>query len=133
MTSLNNTFQAYLLETYSYLDKNSDMFAKVIDIQYWENQNIKTIEEHKHHLLVSEHWDFYKEVNGIRPRFMNYSKMTIAELEAEIEMLQRQADFNDEMEQLAKEQEEKEIKDRIAKNAYKPNLAFANLKDLMSS
>ena len=41
----------------------------------------------KHEQLAAEHYDFYKEIHGIRPRWMNYEEMSVEELEAELESL----------------------------------------------
>ena len=38
--------------------------------------------------LVAEYWDFYKEVHGFRPRFMNLTSMSEQELEQELADLQ---------------------------------------------
>lgn len=42
--------------------------------------------------LAATHYDFYKDVHGIRPRWMNYDAMTEAQLEAELEQLGKEAD-----------------------------------------
>lgn len=42
--------------------------------------------------LAATHYDFYKDVFGIRPRWMNYDAMTEAELEAELDQLSKQAE-----------------------------------------
>ena len=42
--------------------------------------------------LAATHYDFYKSVHGVRPRWMNYDAMTEQELEAEMESLSREAD-----------------------------------------
>ena len=43
--------------------------------------------------LASDHYDFYKDVHGIRPRWMNYEVMTEAELELEISLLAKEAEI----------------------------------------
>lgn len=42
--------------------------------------------------LVASHYDFYKSVHGIRPRWMNYDAMTVEELEKAMDDLAIQAD-----------------------------------------
>jgi hypothetical protein len=42
--------------------------------------------------LAATHYDFYKEVHGIRPRWIDYDAMTEQELEAEMEFLGKQAE-----------------------------------------
>lgn len=41
--------------------------------------------------LASEHYDFYKEVHGIRPRWMNYDAMSEQDLEEELASLAEEA------------------------------------------
>jgi hypothetical protein len=53
--------------------------------------------------LAATHYDFYKDVHGIRPRWMNYDAMTEAELEAELDQLSKESDV-----QAAREKEEQE-------------------------
>lgn len=40
--------------------------------------------EELHETLASYHWDLYKEIHGIRPRWYRYSEMTVSELEAAV-------------------------------------------------
>ena len=42
--------------------------------------------------LAATHYDFYKDVHGIRPRWMNYDAMTEEQLEQELDQLGREAD-----------------------------------------
>ena len=42
--------------------------------------------------LAATHYDFYKDVHGIRPRWMNYDAMTEQELEQELDSLSKQAE-----------------------------------------
>jgi hypothetical protein len=43
--------------------------------------------ERQHEELVASHYDLYKEVNGVRPRWYNYDEMSVADLVKEIESL----------------------------------------------
>lgn len=42
--------------------------------------------------LAAEHYDFYKEVHGIRPRWMNYDAMSEQDLEQELAALSKTAE-----------------------------------------
>lgn len=42
--------------------------------------------------LAATHYDFYKDVHGIRPRWMNYEAMTEQELEQELDQLSAEAE-----------------------------------------
>lgn len=52
--------------------------------------------------LATMHYDFYKDVHGVRPRWMNYDDMTEEELEAQLDQLGRESDIQ------AKEEAERE-------------------------
>ena len=41
--------------------------------------------------LAATHYDFYKDVHGIRPRWMNYDAMSESELETELDELGKQS------------------------------------------
>lgn len=43
--------------------------------------------------LAAMHYDFYKDVHGVRPRWMNYDEMTEQELESQLEQLGRESDI----------------------------------------
>lgn len=42
--------------------------------------------------LAAIHYDFYKDVHGIRPRWYNYDAMTVEELQAELDQLSKEAE-----------------------------------------
>ena len=71
--------------------------------------------------LGATYWDFYKEVHGIRPRWVNHEEATVEWYRAELESLQREADAQWE-EQLVREGEatavfEKSVESLIASGA----------------
>jgi hypothetical protein len=43
--------------------------------------------------LAATHYDFYKDVHGIRPRWFNYDEMTEAELEAALDQLGKESEI----------------------------------------
>jgi hypothetical protein len=45
--------------------------------------------------LASMHYDFYKDVHGIRPRWMNYDAMSEADLEKELAQLEAESIVED--------------------------------------
>ncbi len=51
--------------------------------------------------LGATYWDFYKEVHGIRPRWVNHEKATVEWYRASLESLQREADLQWEEESIA--------------------------------
>ena len=50
--------------------------------------------------LGATYWDFYKEVHGIRPSWVNHDEATVEWYRAELESLQREADFQWEEQQI---------------------------------
>ena len=48
--------------------------------------------------LIAHHWDLYKDVNGIRPRWVNYDLMSDEDLESDIESLYSQLEAEAEWE-----------------------------------
>ena len=58
----------------------------------------------EHEQLASMHYDFYKEVRGIRPRWFNYEALTVQELIDELAFLQEESKL-----QQAQEAEEQKI------------------------
>lgn len=71
--------------------------------------------------LGATYWDFYKEVHGIRPRWVNHEEATVEWYRAELESLQREADAQWE-DQLVREGEavaefEKSVESLIAAGA----------------
>ena len=58
--------------------------------------------------LAATHYDFYKDVYGIRPRWMNYEAMTEQELEVELDNLSKQAEVEAKLE---KERQDKAAED----------------------
>ena len=52
----------------------------VSDPAHWEGYGITTIAQYERHSLVMSIWDGYKDVNGVRPRWMNFDEMSMDEL-----------------------------------------------------
>lgn len=103
----------------------------VSDPEHWAKYGVHNIEQFKHEEAASIHYDYYKELNGIRPRWMKYDKMTTAEIKYEIEQLDQQAKDQEKFEAEQKAKEEAEAKARKEANKYQPNNAFSGLKDMM--
>lgn len=61
--------------------------------------------------LASIHYDMYKDVHNIRPRWYNYQEMTVEDLKKELDLLHKQMDV---VLQERKEEEEQAI--QIFKN-----------------
>ena len=63
----------------------------VTDQTFWEERGISTGEELAKHMLTSTYWDYYKELHGFRPRWMDFSKMSIEDVQAELDALDAEA------------------------------------------
>lgn len=115
-------------------EKNCSFFTtSVSDPVFWAEYNVFNVAQYEHFSAASFHYDFYKELNGIKPRWIDYSKMTLAEIEKEIDLLVKQQESEEKYEaELAKFEKEREEKMALA-NAYKPNNVFSELKNLMYS
>jgi hypothetical protein len=57
------------------------------DEKHWIEYGIFTLRDLVRQNLIDYIWDEFKSVNGIRPRFMNFSKMGIGELRKEVNYL----------------------------------------------
>ena len=108
-------------------------FTTVSDLDHWAEYGVYNIAQYEHHNAAMSHYDFYKEVHDIRPRWFDYSKMTVEQIEAEIQLLVEYQENELEIERQFKEAEKEEHQQRIKANAYKPNNVFADLKSMMQS
>jgi hypothetical protein len=70
-----------------------DGFKLVEDAAHWAGYGIHTAEELDHYLNVEGYINLYKDRHGIKPRWMDFSKMTADEVVAMIH-----ADFPPEVE-----------------------------------
>ena len=60
------------------------------DEKHWIEYGIFTLRDLVRQNLIDYIWDEFKSVNGIRPRFMNFSKMGIRELRQEVNYLMKE-------------------------------------------
>lgn len=102
------------------------------DLTYWAEMDITTTEQFIHMELSTEHYERYSEVFSIKPRWYQYDQMTIAELKHGIDEINKRAaqmaqDLVD-----SQESEKVRIQKINEKNAYVPNLAFAELKNMLA-
>lgn len=61
------------------------MIKKETEMTTWEEMTRKE-------QLAATHYDFYKDVHGVRPRWYNYEAMSEQDLEAELDSLSKQAE-----------------------------------------
>ena len=71
----------------------------VSDPEHWAEYGIYTVEQYEHHMAAMSLYDYYKDVHGIRPRWMNFDEMSIEDIEAEFRALDREAEAQAEVEE----------------------------------
>jgi hypothetical protein len=57
------------------------------DADHWAGNGVRSIAEYKHYMASAEHYEVYRDVYGIKPRWMDYDSMTLAEIEADLDRL----------------------------------------------
>ena len=66
------------------------------DQAHWEEMGITTGEDLARSVLSNVYSDTYKEKEGIRPRWVNFDKMPIKDIQAMIDSLDADEDVDDE-------------------------------------
>lgn len=62
-------------------------FSVCADPAHWAGYDITTIEQYEHYMAVEDYIDCYKSVHGIKPRWMDFDSMTVADLSVEADAL----------------------------------------------
>ena len=88
------------------------------DLEHWAGYDIHTVEQFQAWEMRTQLWDLYKDIHGIRPRWMNIDEMSDAEIKHETDLLFAEWDNQKE--------EEKEEK-RVESMTWQEHLAEANL------
>ena len=92
--NLINYIKKYNEEARKYNEENKSNGSwkglMVEDEQHWVDYGVFTLRDLVRQNLIDYIWDEYKSVNGIRPRFMNFSKMGIRELRKEVNYLMKE-------------------------------------------
>jgi len=100
------------------------------DIDMWINMDVNNIEQYTRTQLEGEISDMCKEIYGVRLGVCN-KDATIEQLQAELDGLYSSMRAHTEQEKVWKEEESREIQARKARNKYKPNNVFGDLKELL--
>lgn len=101
------------------------------DVQYWADLGVNSVEDFERMEAQTYHFDLYKEVHGIRPRWYKYEEMSPEEIWKDIQVLEARQGMENEWTQKIEAEEERLHQERKALNSYKPNLAFEGLRDLL--
>lgn len=71
-------------KTQAWIDEDpKNRWASMIitDLAHWAEYNVHTVEDFQRYELETYIWDCYKDVHGIRPRWINFSEMSTAEMQ----------------------------------------------------
>lgn len=131
MTNTIISLETHIAKLNADIQANGGVGHVETSLQYWAEMGITTTEEFIHNELVTEHFELYKDIHGIKPRWFKYSEMTIEQLKFDIADL---LNYEEKMKQHRideKLHEKKRVQAIKAKNAYKPNNPFANLKEMI--
>ena len=55
-------------------------FSVVSDPAHWADYGITTVAQYEHYMAVADYVDTYKEVNGIKPRWVAFDELSIEDL-----------------------------------------------------
>ena len=85
--------EAKNVETAQWVNAEEGRWAMSVtdNLDHWADYGIFNIAQYNHYMAAANHYDLYKEINGIRPRWMNYDEMSTEEIEADIDMLYAEA------------------------------------------
>jgi hypothetical protein len=89
MSELTKHIEALNAKTQAWLDEVPGRGAGMLvtDVAFWAERGVFTVEDFERRMLIANIWDAYKEINGIRPRFMDFDNMSISDLEETYERL----------------------------------------------
>ena len=93
MSELLNHIKAENEKTLAWVNESPETrFASFLseDLNHWSGYGIHTVEDFKRDSLISYISDTYKDIHGIRPRWMNLNEMSLAALEHEAENLTKE-------------------------------------------
>jgi hypothetical protein len=125
------------LELQAYIEKKNEESRKradaegwtifgvtVSDPAHWAESDITSIEEYKYDEAASTYSDFYKEVNGFRPRGEN---MTLPEIEHEIDRLHDQVLAEEDVKSAYEQSKDDKAVARREANRDLPNTPLSGL------
>jgi hypothetical protein len=95
MNPLLELIKAHNGVTRAWLAGGEDRFATTLpeELSFWTERGVFTVEDFIRYSLVNSIWDLFKDVHGVRPRWMNLSEKPLDELEKILEDLQFEAAF----------------------------------------
>ena len=94
MTALEQHIRAENAKRSAWVAEDPDnrcAFLTVEDASHWAKYGVHTVEQYELFQARAELWDVYKDVHGIRPRWMGIDEMSLAQVQAELESLYAEA------------------------------------------
>ena len=82
-------------EAHKVNDQTQSPLKLVTDQKFWEDQGVVTGEDLARTILASSYSDSYKELNGIRPRWIKFSEMSPREIQKMLTNLNAEAERKD--------------------------------------
>lgn len=130
-----NTYTNEQLELKAHIAKdnikaleNGSMFTMTDDLEHWANMDVFNINQYEKHCIIGTYIDVYKEIHGIKPRWMNFDNMSFQDISDDLDRMIK----SEEEERISIELEEKRIaSERKEANKYRPNTPFACLGELL--
>jgi len=103
-------------------NQGSFLMLSTSDIEHWATYGITTIAQYEHDCAVSTYMEVYRDINGVKPRWMSFEGVPAAKIWDEVNKMME-----------AENAEQKEREDEDAKhtaelahnNRYRPNNVFA--------
>jgi hypothetical protein len=76
-------------KTQEWVDAAPGRWAGMIttDVDHWAGYGITTVAQYEHYMAVAAYVNCYKDINGVKPRWMNFDAMSTAEIEADLNAL----------------------------------------------
>ena len=135
MSTLLAHIQKRNAETQAWVDAAEGRWAGMIveDLEHWAGYGVTTVAQYDRYMMETSIWDLYKDVNGIRPRWMDFSAMSDANLSAEYDSLLDQLEENNKRDAVEQAEAivrfEQSIVDTIAMGAADRDTAIRWLRD----
>lgn len=119
--SLNDETRAWVAED----PENRWAGLYVEEADFWAERGITTVEEFEFDSMASTIYDLYKDVHGIRPRWINFDEMSYEELDSMYKSLLDELDAQSSYEEyLAEIEKEAERTDNMLRSESYPYEQF---------
>lgn len=124
MTDSQKALSAYLVNLNAQAKENGSPFEIVTDLDHWASYGVYSVEEFELYDARCTLCDLYKEVNGIRPRWMNIWEMSLEAVNAELESLRSQLTTEVEAEENARIEHERRWEEAVNGQSLTQSLEF---------